>query len=327
MDYIDARVTNVLRGGPVVQLTLAAANGRLLPPFRAGAHILAEVSPANWRAYSLCQAPWTRDCYRLVIDSHHAVDSATGAFLENLQVGQSLRIQAPREYFSLAPAARRHLLFGAGSGVAPLISMAHQLHADRQDFTLSLIGSSLTRIPLADELRNACFADRLIWCVDADDAAGTLEQRRKSRLERALASLAGESEDTHLYVCGPGPLIEAVLDAARDHEWAEERLHREHFGPPPPGTVLGPAFQVQIASSGACLHVPSDRNLADVLRAHGIEVSLSCGMGLCGTCVLPVKSGDIDHRDHHLDRAEREAGHLIAACCSRALGDTLVLAL
>jgi len=56
-------------------------------------------------------------------------------------------------------------------------------------------------------------------------------------------------------------------------------------------------------------------------------VQSDCQEGLCGSCEVRVLAGDIDHRDLVLTRAERAEGRRMMACCSRARGGRLVLAL
>ena len=60
--------------------------------------------------------------------------------------------------------------------------------------------------------------------------------------------------------------------------------------------------------------------LSAALRAANIDVQSDCEEGLCGSCEVRVLSGDVDHRDMVLTRAEREAGQRMMSCCSRACG-------
>jgi ferredoxin len=56
-------------------------------------------------------------------------------------------------------------------------------------------------------------------------------------------------------------------------------------------------------------------------------VPSDCEEGLCGTCEVNVIAGEVDHRDKVLSGAERAEGRRMMACCSRARGGKLVLAL
>lgn len=58
-----------------------------------------------------------------------------------------------------------------------------------------------------------------------------------------------------------------------------------------------------------------------------MDVPCDCGEGLCGTCEVAVVSGEVDHHDKVLTKAERAANTRLLACCSRAVGQKVVLAL
>ncbi|MFL6001143.1 MAG: 2Fe-2S iron-sulfur cluster-binding protein [Streptomyces sp.] len=73
--------------------------------------------------------------------------------------------------------------------------------------------------------------------------------------------------------------------------------------------------------------VAADRPIADVLTAHGVEVELSCEVGICGACLIPVLAGEPDHRDEVQTPDECAAGDRITICCSRARTPELLLGL
>jgi len=56
----------------------------------------------------------------------------------------------------------------------------------------------------------------------------------------------------------------------------------------------------------------------------GLHIPKACGMGICGTCRVPLSSGqvEIDHNGGITD--EEVADRYILSCCSRPLGDVVV---
>ena len=86
-------------------------------------------------------------------------------------------------------------------------------------------------------------------------------------------------------------------------------------------------FTVELRDSGLTLTVRADQTLLDAIHAAGIDVASDCCEGLCGSCEVDVVDGDIDHRDKVLTRAERAENRRMMACCSRAGGDRIKLAL
>nr|MBA2816762.1 Phenoxybenzoate dioxygenase subunit beta [Candidatus Pantoea persica] len=53
--------------------------------------------------------------------------------------------------------------------------------------------------------------------------------------------------------------------------------------------------------------MPPEKTIARVLLDNGVDVPLSCKMGLCGPCLTPVLAGEPDHRDTVQTEAEKSA--------------------
>ena len=85
------------------------------------------------------------------------------------------------------------------------------------------------------------------------------------------------------------------------------------------------SFTVVLQKQGLEVTSPSDKSVLDVLLDHNIDIECSCEQGVCGTCLTPVISGDIDHRDSFLTTAEKQANNVFTPCCSRAKSTHLVL--
>jgi vanillate O-demethylase ferredoxin subunit len=71
--------------------------------------------------------------------------------------------------------------------------------------------------------------------------------------------------------------------------------------------------------------VPADKQILDVLAAKNIEVPWSCSQGVCGSCITPVLSGDIEHRDAVLSAGVKAENSKMALCVSRAKCGKVVL--
>ena len=84
-------------------------------------------------------------------------------------------------------------------------------------------------------------------------------------------------------------------------------------------------FIVKLASSGQEIPVAADQTVLDALHGAGLDVPVSCGQGICGTCLTRVVEGTPDHRDMYLTPEEQDANDQFTPCCSRAKSATLVL--
>jgi len=311
--WIEARVTaKGMDAQSVAILELAGANNEL-PGFSAGSHIDIEIEPGLIRQYSLCNNPRDEGRYVIAVLSEEQSRGGSKALFDDIQVGNVLKISAPRNHFQLLPTSPRNLLFAAGIGITPLLRMAEWLSYVGGDFHLHYSAKSRARAAFADHISGSPYASKTSFHFSDGP------QQQKLDLASAL-TLDGYS---HVYVCGPEHYMTAVLNTARQVGWPNNRLHREYFAA---AAIQGDdvEFTIRIASTGQSFVVPPSVSLAQVLRSNGIEVPLSCEQGLCGACLTRVLEGVLDHRDHFLTPDEQAANDQFTACCSRAKG-TVVL--
>lgn len=300
---------------------LARADGGELWEYEAGAHIDIHIGePGLIRQYSLCGPPGSRKQYRLAVLNEPSSRGGSHA-MHALAEGDTLRIAPPRNRFGLAP-ARRHLLLAGGIGITPLLSMAQTLDATGADYHLHYCARSRTDAAFVPELEHH---PRVTLHFD-DQAPDQLLD---------LARDVGEPvPDTAVYVCGPGGFMDYALGRAAQLGWPAAALHTERFSATAPATAATEApgggdeggFTVRLASTGAEYPVPEDQNILDVLLANGVDAPYSCGQGICGECVVRVRSGEPDHRDDVLTDGERAEG-LFAPCSSRSKSPILELEL
>ena len=108
--------------------------------------------------------------------------------------------------------------------------------------------------------------------------------------------------------------------------WPDGSIHFEWFTPRDrPADETGGSFEVVCRRSGVTLTVSPDQSILAALTQAGVEVPSSCEQGVCGTCEMRVISGEVDHRDSILSRAEQAANRTMMVCVSRARGTRLVL--
>lgn len=298
----------------ICSFELADPHGAALPAFSAGAHIDVHIPGGFTRQYSLCNHPAER--HRYVIAVLHDAQSRGGsrAMHERVEEGSTLEISAPRNHFPLDPGAPRHLLLAGGIGITPMLCMAETLASEGEPFAMHYCARSRGCAAFVEHLGCAPYADRVQCHFDDEDPGQRLD---------IAALLAAADTDAHMYVCGPKGFMDAVLKTARRLGWAEERLHHEFFAASVDTT--GGAFEVKLASSGRTVVVPAEQTVAEALANAGVDVPISCGQGICGTCLVRVLEGEPDHRDLYLSPEEQARNDQFTPCCSRARSRTLVL--
>lgn len=295
---------------------LADPAGADLPPFSAGAHIDVEVAPGLVRQYSLCNNPAERSRYLIGVLKDPATRGGS-AGMHAIAEGAEIRISEPRNHFELEHGATRTLLFAGGIGVTPILCMAERLAAIGADFRMHYGARSRSRMAFHDRIQASAFADKVSLHFDDGDAAQKLD---------IAAALGSPESGAHVYVCGPGGFIEAVLQAAAAKGFPDSQVHREYFTVDTEAMFAeGGAFQLKLASSGQVFDIPADQTVMDVLRDNGVDLPTSCEQGVCGTCITRVIEGVPEHRDYYLTNDEREKGDQFTPCCSRSKTPMLVI--
>ena len=320
MQSIEMRVAQVETLNPLVRrFVLRPAHGGTLPPFDAGAHVRVRIGAADeWRHYSLIdfstapQADSAPAAYAIAVRLD-AEGRGGSRFMHGLQEGQLLTIEPPRNDFPLADHGGCAVLVAGGIGVTPLASMAARCRAQGRPVRMVYAGRSRALMALLPEL-HALLGDALQVHTDAEAGAP---------LDLA-ALLDGCGPDDRLYVCGPQPMLDAVLAAAHARAWPSERVHFELFTAAVP-QAGDHAFEVVLSQSGQRYTVPADQSILECLIDQGCDPMFDCKRGECGVCAVPVLEGDIDHRDYVLSASEKAAGNVIQICISRAKGQRLVL--
>jgi vanillate O-demethylase ferredoxin subunit len=296
---------------------LRSLDGAALPAFTAGAHIDVHIPGGLVRQYSLCNTPLDRSCYVIGVLREPASRGGSVAMHERVSEGDCLEVSPARNLFPLSPDARRHLLFAGGIGLTPLLSMAEQLLADGAEFELHVSARTRSRLPFAERLLAPDMARHVRMHLDDGDADQQLD------LDAVLKEADPRS---HLYVCGPKGYIDWVLGAAIQAGWAAERLHKEHFSNGAAAQAKDAvAFEVLLARSGKVVSVAADCSIVGALADAGVEVPVSCGEGICGTCLTRVIDGTPDHRDLFLGPEEQARNDQMTPCCSRSKSARLVL--
>jgi ferredoxin-NADP reductase len=286
-----------------------ALDASVLPTFTAGAHVDIHLPNGLVRQYSLCNPPTDR--HRYVVGVKRDINSRGGSRCvhDELRAGSVLQIGAPRNNFELREDALHTVLVAGGIGVTPIVSMVERLRAISRPFELHY---SVRQREEAAFL-NVLSGPQLKLHVDAEHGGSPLP---------IAAIVTAAASGSHLYCCGPGPMLDAFETAAAC--LPGEKVHVERFSPVRPAAVAG-GFTVKLARTGGSVYVAPGNSILETLRAGGIDVPASCEQGICGTCETRVLAGAPDHRDSLLSDEEKRANNVMMVCCSGSKEDILVL--
>ncbi|HZE67246.1 MAG TPA: fatty acid desaturase [Sporichthyaceae bacterium] len=309
----QVRVTEAREAGAGVRTFVLEGVDGPLSLFTPGSHVDVHLPSGRIRQYSLCNAPDTT--YRIAVKADPHGRGGSLEVHEALTLGTTLTISEPRNNFELNEAGR-YVLVAGGIGATPLLSMAHDLHAAGAEFTLHLCAQDEASVPFGDDLAALPFADRVYVHTDREPGRTSFDP---------AAKLGGWGGGAELYLCGPNGFMDWLSGQATAQGWPLDTVHRESFTAPVVDVTASVPFEVELARSGITFTVPADKQILDVLAEKQVVVPWSCSQGVCGACITPVLSGEIEHRDAVLPADVRAANTKMCLCVSRAKCGRIVL--
>jgi ferredoxin-NADP reductase len=308
MSSVNVRVAAIERVTPLVKhFTLVREDGGKLPPFSGGSHVVVSMdagSKVYRNAYSLMGSPEDTRAYHISVRRQERSRGGSVFMHDQVAEGSILQITMPTNLFAISRMGRKHILIAGGIGITPFMSQLHDLDRNDFDYELHYAFRSPEHGAFADHLQARC-GERAHFYVDSDG--------QKLDIREVLSR---QPLGTHVYVCGPGPMVTAVQETARDLGWPARHIHSEQFGAPPGGEP----FSVTLAKSGLVVEVAGDTSMLQALEAAGAEVDSLCRGGACGRCMVEVleHDGELLHHDDYLSEAEKASGKKIMPCVSRA---------
>lgn len=281
-----------------------------LPPFEAGGHIPVATPSGAMRHYSLSNDPAERHRYQVAVKLEPQSRGGSRSMVEDVAIGDVLKVEEPGNDFPLADAPD-YLLIAGGIGITPILSMARQLTRDGKPFKLVYCTRAAEQTAFLDVLESGALKGEITIHHDGGDPDRLFD----------FWDLLENPSKTHVYCCGPKPLMEEVRGMTG--HWPESALHFEDFQPVERVRAEDRAFKVTLACSGKVVDVPADCTILEALRVAGIRTTSSCESGTCGTCKTGLLDGTPDHRDMVL-MDEEKADHIMI-CVSRSTEGDLVL--
>ena len=303
---LAVRVSKVEAMSPdVTKYEFESLDGAPLPDWSAGAHLDIVVAPEYLRQYSMSGDPADRSKYQIGVLREDAGRGGSLLLHRIFAEGRKIFISKPINHFPVEEGAVKSYLMGGGIGVTPMIAMAHRLHALGREFELHYSVSNRAGAGYLDDLAAMPWADRVQIHVSAEGTRGDLDQL-----------LSGYAPGQHVYTCGPDRYMEGVMQAAERQGFPEEARHLEYFSVPDLPEYENHAFTLKLARSGRELAVPADKTATDVLLENGVHIDVKCADGICGVCKCGLISGEVEHRDFVLSKAQRKDAVIL--CQSRA---------
>jgi len=287
-------------------------DGAPLPPYEPGAHVDVHLPSGHSRSYSLIVARPAPDTYTIGIKRDPASRGGSRFMHDELRVGRTIKISAPRNNFPLREDASHSVLIAGGIGITPIRCMVQRLTERERSFALHYACRSRVDAAFLHELQ------------DVAGASFHFDDENEGRFLDVASIVAAAPKDAHLYCCGPTPMLNAFEAATKD--WPRAQIHVEYFTPKQEVTKAKKGgFTVELARSGQEFFIPEGRSILEVLLDEGVDVDYSCELGICGACEQRIISGTAEHHDSILSEEEQAENKRVMICCAGSKSERLVL--
>jgi stearoyl-CoA 9-desaturase NADPH oxidoreductase len=266
----------------------------------------------RWRSYSLTSPPAAADGH-ISITAKRVPDGVVSAHLaQELSPGDLVHLdQACGDFVLPDPAPAKVLFVTGGSGITPVMGMLRSGVDRLDDVVLVHSERSADDVIFGPELRELAARGRLRLVEQHTDREGHLDVP-------GLATLLPDLAERETWACGPSGLLDAV-----EEHWAStglaDRLHTERFR-----TALGEPGEggtVRFTGSDTVVEADGATSVLDAGEEAGVLMPSGCRMGICFSCVLPLREGSVrDLRTGEVTTAAPGDGVLVQTCISAAAG-------
>lgn len=268
------------------------------------------------RCYSLSSAP--------ELDARHkiTVKRVEGGLVSNwlceaARTGAPILVQPPAGHFVPASLDDDVLLFAAGSGITPVMSILKSVLAHGGGRATMLYANRDERsVIFAEELRRLAAAHPGRFAV-----THWLESVQGLPSVAQLGGLVERWGAGEAFICGPEPFMLGVSEALVALGMDDERIHLERFVSLPdedtaaPVAAAGPDATLTVGIDGEehVLAWPRASKMLDVMLAAGLDAPYSCRVGGCSACMCRVESGQVRMANNLvLDEREQAEGWVLA---------------
>ncbi|MGQ7245914.1 FAD-binding oxidoreductase [Halomonas sp. V046] len=268
---------------------------------------------------------------------------------DNLDVGHELAVHGPVGNFNAIDfPADKVLMLSGGVGITPLMSMTRWFFDTNASVDLEFIHSARTPRDIIFHRELEHIFSRIpefrlhIVCERDHELNQAWAGFRGFLSEPMLELMVPDFLEREIFCCGPTPYMDAVKRLLDRRGFDMDRYHEESFGATPREVredvedlveqaeaaadelVAADMHSVEFTSTGKSVRIQPGETVHAAAAKLGLHIPKACGMGICGTCRVPLTSGRVD-MEHNggITEEDIEEGYILS-CCSRPVGDVVV---
>lgn len=268
---------------------------------------------------------------------------------DNLKINDELAVHGPVGNFNcIDHSADKILMLSGGVGITPLMSMTRWYFDTNAQVDIEFVHSARSPRDIIFHRELAHIFSRIpefklhIVCERSSELGEAWAGFRGYLNQPMLELMAPDFMDREIFCCGPTPYMNAIKSLLKNNGFDMSRYHEESFGATPVEVeeealeLAGIAeteaeeldasemLSVEFSATGKSVRIQPGETVHTAAAKLGLHIPKACGMGVCGTCRVPLVSGQVnmEHNGGITDE-DIEEGYILS-CCSRPCGDVVV---
>jgi ring-1,2-phenylacetyl-CoA epoxidase subunit PaaE len=296
------------------------------------------------RSYSMSSSPHADTSLAITIKRVEK-GLASNYLNDQIKVGDFVEMIEPMGNFFLEPDAdkQRHIvLFGAGSGITPLISIAKSILKMEHQSKISLIYGNKNEksiifkqeIEAMEAKYGNLFEVKHILSKPSEYWVGLKGRINQMSAVYAMKELGIDIKNAQYYMCGPSGMMEEIIDALNIYEVPKNHIHRESFHAPieheeaveeDDGSLKIQTIKIIYEGETHELNVKPHQTILEAALDADIDLPYSCQAGMCTACMGKCTSGKVK-LDEEDGLTEKElAQGWILTCVAHPLSKDVVI--
>ncbi len=298
------------------------------------------------RAYSICSSPFENELRVAIKQVPNGVFSTYANTI--LKAGDSLDVMTPMGHFhsEYKPEnAKNYVLFAAGSGVTPILSIIkHLLHTEEKSMITLLYGNkdvdSIIFGKEIDALKNAFpsrFSFQLVFSREDRGVEAFYGRINAEKLPLWGKALFDVSNTDEFFMCGPEGMTNDIRAYLKEANVADAKVHFELFHAAGSGKDEEKEILPDKSKVNANMTIIMDDERydftlktegLDILQAGveaGLDLPFSCKGGVCCTCKAKLLEGSATMTKNYSLLDEEVAAGYILTCQAHPTTDKVVV--
>lgn len=284
------------------------------------------------RSYSICSSPLQNELRVAVKRVSNGVFSTYAT--EKLKPGTQLDVLPPTGTFftPIKPEQRKnYLLFAAGSGITPIISIIKTILATEKESAVTLVygNKNIASIIFKEELEGLknVYLQQLniihILSREKTESAlntGRIDAAKCSELSKFIQWVTMDE----FFICGPEAMIFSIKEYLELQGISKEKIHFELFTTPTKKHTQiyqaaeqpekeGAAITLKVDGRSYDFHLGFNENtILEEGLSQGIDLPFACKGGVCCSCKAKLLEGKVEmEANYGLEDSEVKDGYIL----------------